>query len=147
MLSKSSTERSRGELHKGLPSGSACGRCRPSVQDTVPPDKATMVVTVYDGTRQPIQEGDFLIRIFDGFQNQLFDKDRPAPTTLFRLPFHNNLQDNCRVLVSGDGFVGAGFFPVKLSLKAVAMVDLMLLPHKAWTSSFRLGQVSRRPTQ
>jgi len=36
------------------------------VQETVPPDKATMVVTVYDGTRLPIQQGDFLIRIFDG---------------------------------------------------------------------------------
>jgi hypothetical protein len=102
-----------------------------TVQEVVPPDKATMVVTVYDGTRQPIGEGDFLIRIFDGFQNQLFDNDRPAPTTVFKLPFHDNLQDNCRVLVSGDGFVGAGFSPVKLSLKAVAMVDLMLLQHGA----------------
>jgi hypothetical protein len=102
-----------------------------NVQEAVPPDKATMVVTVYDGTRQPIQGGDFLIRIFDGFQSQLFDADRPAPTTVFKLPFHYNLQDNCRVLVSGDGFVGAGFSPVKLSLKAVAMVDLMLLPHSA----------------
>lgn len=102
-----------------------------SVQETVPPDKATMVVTFYDGTRQPIQEGDFLIRIFDGFQNQLFDHDRPAPTTVFKLPFHDNLQDNCRVLVSEDGFVGAGFSPVKLSLKTVAIVDLMLLPHRA----------------
>lgn len=32
--------------------------------------KATMVVTLYDGTRQQIQGKDFLIRIFDGFQNQ-----------------------------------------------------------------------------
>ena len=102
-----------------------------NVQEIIPADKATMVVTAYDGTRQPIQAGDFLIRIFDGFQNQLFDDDRPAPTTVFKLPFHDNLQDNCRVLASGDGFVGAGFSPVKLSLKAVAMVDLMLLPHGA----------------
>jgi len=90
-----------------------------------------MVVTIYDGTRQPIQAGDFLIRIFDGFQNQLFDDDRRAPTTVFKLPFRDNLQDDCRVLVSGDGFVGAGFSPVHLSLMAVAMVDLMLLPHRA----------------
>ena len=39
-------------------------------------DQATMVVTLYDGTRQSIQGQDFLIRIFDGFQNQLFDKER-----------------------------------------------------------------------
>ena len=94
-------------------------------------DKATMVVTLYDGTRQPIQSGDFLIRIFDGFQNQLFDDYKPAPTTVFRLPYRDNLQDNCRVLASGKGYVGAGFAPVNLSLTAVAMVDLMLLEHGA----------------
>ena len=44
------------------------------VPKTVLPDEATMVVTVYDGTRRPIQAGDCLIRIFDGFQNQLFDE-------------------------------------------------------------------------
>src|SRR5260370_14264813 len=102
-----------------------------SARETAPSDKATMVVTVYEGTRQPIQGRNLLIRIFDGFQNQLFDDDRPAPTTLFTLPFHDNLQDNYRVLVSGDGSVGAGFSPVKLSLKAVALLDLMLLPHGA----------------
>jgi len=100
------------------------------VKKTALPDKATLVVTVYDGTRRPNQEGAYLIRIFDGFQNQLFDGDRPAPTTVFRLPFHDNLQDNCRVLASRDGFVGAGFSPVKLALGTDAMVDLMLLPKK-----------------
>jgi hypothetical protein len=48
---------------------------------TIPTDKATMVVTLYDGTREPIEGQDFLIRIFDGFQNQLFDDFKPAPTT------------------------------------------------------------------
>jgi hypothetical protein len=81
---------------------------RVSVQETVPRDKATMVVTVYNGARLPIQQNDFLIRIFDGFQNQLFNNDRPAPTTVFELPFKDNPQDNCRVLVSGDGYSGAG---------------------------------------
>ncbi|HYL11739.1 MAG TPA: hypothetical protein VEV41_01800 [Terriglobales bacterium] len=94
-------------------------------------DKATMVVTIYAGTRQPIQGKDFLIRIFDGFQNKLFDDYKPGPTTVFRLPYRDNLQDNCTVLASGDECVDAGFTPVKLSLKAVAMVDLMLLPDKA----------------
>src|SRR5881628_1158793 len=93
--------------------------------------EATMVVTLYDGTREAIQGKDFLIRIFDGFQNQLFDKERTAPTTVFRLPYRDNLQDNCTVLASGDRYVDAGFTPVKLSLKAVAMVDLMLLEDKA----------------
>jgi hypothetical protein len=93
--------------------------------------QATMVVSLYDCTREPIQGKDFLIRIFDGFQNLLFDKERTAPTTVFRLPYRDNLQDNCTVLASGDGYVDAGFTPVKLSLKAVAMVDLMLLEDKA----------------
>ena len=94
-------------------------------------DQGTMVVTLYDGSRQTIQGKEFLIRIFDGFQNQLFDKERPAPTTVFKLPFRDNLQDNCIVLASGKGYVDAGFTPVKLSPKAVAMVDLMLLEDNA----------------
>jgi hypothetical protein len=115
-----------------MPKAKRTTKPRPvAVQEIAPADQATMVVTVYDGTRQPIQGGDFLIRIFDGFQNPLFDNDRPGPTTLFHLPFHDNLQDDCRVLASGDNFVGAGFSPVPLSPKAVAMVDLMLLPKKA----------------
>jgi hypothetical protein len=98
------------------------------LDDVAQPDQATMVVTLFDGTRQPIQGGNFLIRIFDGFQNQLFSDFRPGPTTVFHLPFHDNLQDNCRVLVSGDDFVGSGFTPVPISPRAVAFVDLMLLP-------------------
>ncbi|PYU20822.1 MAG: hypothetical protein DMG30_19760 [Acidobacteria bacterium] len=94
-------------------------------------DQATMVVSVYDATRQLIGKGEFLIRIFDGFQNQLFDDYKPAPTTLFRLPYRDNLQDNCTVLASGKAYVDAGFTPVKLSLKAVALVDLMLIPDNA----------------
>jgi hypothetical protein len=94
-------------------------------------DEATLVVTLFDGTREPIQGKGFLLRIFDGFQNQLFDKERPAPTSIFHLPFRNNLQDNCRVLASGHGFVDAGFTPVKLSLQTVASVDLMLLEDEA----------------
>jgi hypothetical protein len=99
-----------------------------TVKQTQQPTQATMVVTLYDGTRQPIQGGNFLIRIFDGFQNQLFDDFRPGPTTVFHLPFNDNLQDNCRVLASGDDYVGSGFTPVAISPKAVAFVDLMLLP-------------------
>ena len=64
--------------------------------------KATMVVTLYDGAREPIKGKGFLIRIFDGFQSQLFDKERPAPTTVFHLPYRDNLQDNCTVLASPE---------------------------------------------
>jgi hypothetical protein len=74
---------------------------------------------------------DFLIRIFDGFQNQLFDNFKPAPSTVFSLPFRDNLQDNCIVVASGKNYVDAGFSPVELSPKAVAIVDLMLLDDEA----------------
>src|SRR5713226_10086332 len=100
-------------------------------QAPIPADKATMVVTLYDGTREPIEGQDFLIRIFDGFQNQLFNDFKPAPTTVFSLPFHDNLQDNCIVIATVKGHVDAGFSPVTLSNGAVATVDLMLLEDKA----------------
>jgi hypothetical protein len=109
------------------PKAKKSGATSKSTQDA----KATMVVTIYDGTRQPVQGKDFLIRIFDGFQNRLFDDYRAAPTTVFRLPYRDNLQDNCTVIATGDGYVDAGFTPVKLSLKAVAPVDLMLLEDDA----------------
>ena len=95
------------------------------------PTEATMVVALWDGTRRPIPRGEFLIRIFDGFQDQLFDDFLPGPTAVFHPPFHDNLQDNYRVLASGDGFRGAGFSPIPISPKAVAMVDLMLLPSES----------------
>jgi hypothetical protein len=95
---------------------------------TAAADKATMVLTLYDGTREPIEGEDFFIRIFDGFQNQLFDDFKPAPTTVFSLPFHDNLQDNCIVVATGKGHVDAGFSAVSLSNRAVATVDLMLRP-------------------
>lgn len=110
-------------------------------------EKATMVVTLYDGTREPIEGQDFLIRIFDGFQNQLFDDFKPAPTTVFRLPFHDNLRDNCIVVATGKGHVDAGFSPVRLSNRAVATVDLMLLEDKGdfkfqtWAAQKKSDQV------
>lgn len=76
-----------------------------TLQETAQPTQSTMVVTLYDGTRQPIQGGEFLIRIFDGFQNQRFDDFRPIPTTVFHLPFHDSLQDlrACRKTTGSAG--------------------------------------------
>src|SRR5260370_31370179 len=87
-----------------------------------PADQATMVVTLYDGPREPIEGQYFLIRIFDGFQNQLFDDFKSAPTTVFHLPFHDNLQDNCIVGATGKGHVDTGYSPLTLSNRALATV-------------------------
>ncbi|MFL6303327.1 MAG: hypothetical protein ACJ72H_07280 [Candidatus Sulfotelmatobacter sp.] len=89
-------------------------------------NRATLILTAYDGTRKPIQAKDFLIRIFDGLQKKLFDDFRAAPTTVFHLPYRDNLQDNCTVLAVGKGYVDAGFTPVKLSLAAVAMASSVM---------------------
>lgn len=96
-----------------------------SVQEIVPADKATMVVTVYDGTRQPIQGGDFLIRVFDGFQNQLFDDDRPAPTTVFNFPCLHEVVFACIQERIGRNGLHALFDSVRLPLHN--RVDLVLI--------------------
>ena len=74
----------------------------------------------------------------------LFADYKTAPTTVFRLPYRDNLQDNCTVLATGNGHVDAGFTPIKLSTAAIAMVDLMLLPD---TATFDFLQWGARKTQ
>jgi hypothetical protein len=74
---------------------------RKAALPTVNDNKATMVVTLYDGTRQQIQGKKFLIRILDGFQNMLFDDYKTAPTTVFRLP----------VLPARDFYIGLHRLP------------------------------------
>jgi hypothetical protein len=94
-------------------------------------DTASLMVSLFDGSRQPINDQKFLIRLFDGFQNKVFDDYKQGPSVLFNLPFHNNLQDNYTVLATADGYVDAGFTPVKLSTGVVASCDLMLLEDDA----------------
>jgi len=115
-----------------------------TVQRSDNDNQATTLVNLCDGTRQPIQGKKVRIRILDGFQNMLFDNDKRAPTTVFRLPYRDNLQDNCTVLATADEYVDAGFTPVKLSLKAVAMVDLMLLPDDARFQFLSWNSVRKR---
>jgi hypothetical protein len=104
------------------------GRALVAAQDGT---KADLVLTLYDGSREQIEGEKFLLRIFDGFQNKIFDDFQPSPRIVFHLPFHNNLQDRCTVLAVADHHLDAGFTPVDLSLKSPAMVDLMLLEDKA----------------
>src|SRR5262249_52107044 len=46
------------------------------------------------------------------------------------LPFFDNFGDNYRVVISADGYYGAGFVPVHLSPANPITLDLMLLPKK-----------------
>src|SRR5438128_2461916 len=91
---------------------------------------SNLMVNVFDGTRQPFpKKTGLLIRIIDGNQNQVSAASHEGPSILFRdLPFYDNFGDNYTVIVSADGYIQAGFTPVKLSAGTVQHIDLMLLP-------------------
>lgn len=94
------------------------------------PSTASLMVNVFDGTRQPISAAvELLIRVTDGNQNSVSSGFHKGPSVHFTgLPFHDNLGDNYTVLVSAGRHVQAGFTPVKISPRILQSVDLMLLP-------------------
>jgi hypothetical protein len=94
------------------------------------PTTSTLLINVFDGTRQPFPDGvDILYRIMDGNQKQLPPIERKNPSLRAEgLTFFDNFGDNYTVNVSSDGFQDAGFTPVKLSPKIANRIDLMLIP-------------------
>jgi len=94
------------------------------------PSTASLMVNVFDGTRQPISAAvELLIRVTDGNRNSVSSGFHKGPSVRFTgLPFHDNLGDNYTVLVSADRHVQAGVTPVKISPRILQSVDLMLLP-------------------
>ena len=95
-------------------------------------DTARIVVNVYDGTRRLFApDSTWLLRILDGDQNRLVVKDITGPTAIADVPFYDNLRDNYTVIAFADGYMQAGFFPVKVSPKIVRPVSLMLLPRRS----------------
>jgi len=96
------------------------------------PDRCSIRVQVFDGTRQLFATGiRLLIRIRDGTQKELVSDFYKKPSILFEgLPFYNNLGDNYAALVSADGYDQAGFYPVHVSPTLIQPVDLMLLPKR-----------------
>src|SRR5208282_544392 len=103
-----------------------------SVVPSIVPDPNTgsLMVNVFDGTRQAIAAGlQLLVRVIDGNQKQITADFYTNPSILFQgLPFYNNFGDNYSVVVSADGYIQAGFHPVKISPNSVQHLDLMLLP-------------------
>ena len=106
---------------------------------SLPPDQPKMtpgsssgslMLNVFDGTRQPIQGGTrLLVRIIDGNQKELSSDYHTTPSILFNgLPFYNNFGDKYTIVVSANGFGDAGFTPVRISPNTVQHLDLMLLP-------------------
>ena len=94
---------------------------------------ASLMVNVFDGTRQPVSSAvDLLVRLIDGDRNTVSDRTLKGPNIHFtRLPFHDNLQDNYTVLVWAKDHVQAGLTPVRVSPQVAQSVDLMLLPKDA----------------
>jgi hypothetical protein len=68
-----------------------------------------------------------LIRIRDGFQNHVLEKEYAATKIpLFRVPFHANLQDRYTVIATSDNCFDIGFYPIPVTPTVMAMVGLML---------------------
>jgi hypothetical protein len=97
------------------------------------PQAASLMVNVFDGSRQPITPGgQLLIRIFDGNQNEVVTQYVKEPSTLFRgLQVFDNFGDNYTAVVSADGYKQAGFIPIHVARNTVQSIDLMLLRNDA----------------
>ena len=102
------------------------------------PNTGSLMVNVFDGTRQLISGSvKLLVRVIDGNQKEIVSDFYNKPSIFFEgLPFYNNFGDNYTVVVSADGYVQAGFTPIKIAPNTVQHVDLMLLGREA-TFSFR----------
>ena len=120
-----------------------------SISRAADPGVGLLNLTVFDGTRNPIQTGtQILLTVRDGFQNQLYREYVSGPKIPLHLPVHNNLGDNYAIIVFRPGSEQAGFQPVQISSDVPQTLDLMLLPKDA---SFHFAQakwtdiVAKRP--
>jgi hypothetical protein len=89
------------------------------------------MVTVFDGTRQPIANPQkLLITVSDGNHKLVSREFRDSASTFFNgLQIFNNAGDNYTFLASASGYKDAGFFPVHVSSGVVQPVNLMLIPN------------------
>ena len=94
---------------------------------------ASIMVNVFDGTRQPLTTNkQLLIRVIDGNQKEQSASFYDGPSVLFKeVPVFDNFGDNYTVIVSAKGFLDAGFTPVRIRPGTVQVVDLMLLPRNS----------------
>ena len=85
-----------------------------------------ILLQVVDGARKPM-EGEILIRVIDGDKHQVLAEFLKGPMIDIKVPTFDNTRDFYTVLASVDGFVQAGFFPVKVAANTLRPVFLMLL--------------------
>ena len=97
-------------------------------------DKARIRLMIYDGARQAFSEKhDVLLRVHNGQTTNSVTKTlnmqaADEGVVLLDVDFFDNFADNYTVVVSADDYRDAGFFPVKVSPKVLADVNLMLVP-------------------
>ena len=99
----------------------------------MPNNTGTLMVNIFDGTRQPIRAGtQVLVRVIDGNQKQILNQFYTVPhIKVDGLPIYDNFGDNYTVLASATGYKDAGFTPIKMVAGTVKSVDLMLIPNNA----------------
>src|SRR5712691_1835983 len=96
--------------------------------------KARIRLMIHDGARQAFSEKhDVLLRVHNGQTTDSVTKtlnmqSMDEGVVLLDVDFFDNFADNHTVLVSADDYRDAGFFPVKVSPKVLADVNLMLVP-------------------
>jgi len=88
-----------------------------------------ILLQVVDGARKPMAR-DILVRVIDGDKQEILTEFLAGPTIDIKVPTYDNTRDFYTVLASVDGFVQAGFFPVKVAANTLRPVFLMLLPRK-----------------
>ena len=96
---------------------------------TIGKDEATILLNVFDGTRQPIgpRVKNLLVRIIDGNQKQLFSDFRNGSSFQFHVPFYDNFGDRYTLIASADHHSQAGATPVNAQRGLPQTVDLMIL--------------------
>src|SRR6185295_12684503 len=95
-----------------------------------PMPTARLVVRFFDGRRRLFEDGSFMVRILDGNKEQQFFGRVNAPEHAFDVPCWDNSRDFYTVLASRDGYVGNGYYPIKVATSHPEVIDLMLLPVK-----------------
>jgi hypothetical protein len=88
-----------------------------------------ILLQLADGARKPLNR-EVLLRVLDGDKQEWLADFVDGPVIDIKVPTFDNNRDLYTVLASVDGFVQAGFFPVKVAANTLRPVFLMLLPKK-----------------
>ncbi len=92
-------------------------------------DKAYIEVSLFNGTRQPVEPGfKTHITLTNGHQDIVIREYLTVPSIRYPVSVYDNFGDNYRVNVSAGKHHAAGFFPIRVKPGRVSRVSLILLP-------------------